>query len=72
MNKKEILNLSNTMLFVHILDLEDKMSSDIALRGSISKPTIKDFKISMEEIAKRFNMDLDVIVKERHLEHFWG
>jgi len=72
MNKKEILNLSNTMLFVHILDLEDKMSSDIALRGSISKPTIKDFKISMEEIAKRFNMDLDVIIKERHLEHFWG
>jgi predicted enzyme involved in methoxymalonyl-ACP biosynthesis len=71
MNKKEILNLSDTMLFVHILNLEEKMNKDIESKGKISNAKIKEYKTSLEEFVKRLDINLDVVIKERHMEHFW-
>lgn len=59
-----IKNLSDTELVVSFARLESKITKDINFKGKVSQKTEKDHTKTIKEMAKRFNLDYDVLVSE--------
>ena len=72
MNKKEIQSLDNESLLAHALGLEANVvkQANFGKRGITSK-TVKDYMWTMEEVAKRFNLDLEKLVSKTGSSHWW-
>lgn len=59
-----IKNLSDTELVISFARLESKITKDINFKGKVSQKTENEHTKTIKEMAKRFNLDYDVLVSE--------
>lgn len=59
-----IKNLSDTELVVSFARLESKITKDINFKGKVSQKTENEHTRTIKEMAKRFNLDYDVLVSK--------
>lgn len=71
MNKSEILALNNEELIAHALGLETTITLQSNSTRGITQKSIKDYKWTLEEIANRFNLDLDALVYMTESTHWF-
>lgn len=71
MKKSEILELDNEELLAYLLRLESVMNYEANSRG-ITKSTVKMYKWTVEELCKRFNLNLNKFVSLTGNENWWG
>lgn len=71
MNKKDILALSNSELVAHSMHINSIITKEANSRGSITAKSRKDFIWAVEELAKRFDLDIEVLKCNTDSEHWW-
>jgi hypothetical protein len=62
MKKSEILSMDNEQLVAHLLKMETRMTKETNDRG-ITKATAKEYDWTLQEVAKRFNLDAERIIE---------
>jgi hypothetical protein len=68
--KNEILALDDTELIAHALYIEMKVTKEENTRG-VTQSTSKDYKWTLEEVANRFNLDLEKLKNLTASESMW-
>lgn len=71
MNKSEILALDNDSLLAHLLDMESITTNEVNSSRGITKKSIKDYKWTLDEVCKRFNLNLDIVAEKAGVDHWW-
>lgn len=61
MNKKEVKELNNLQLIALLVDLETETVKQANRSRGITKKTSKEYRIVLEEVSDRFNIDLENI-----------
>ena len=70
--KKDILEMDNVELMAHALNVESRVTKEENFnRNGTTIATKKDYKWTMEELAKRFNLDFDRLTKLTASDHWW-
>lgn len=72
MNKKEIMSLDNTSLIAHAMHMEYVCTVEANSARGISKKTVKDYKWTVEELSKRFELDKDKFIDLTGAGHWWS
>ena len=72
MNKSEILALDNASLIAHAMHMEYVCTKEGNSTRGISKKTIKDYKWTVEEMAKRFSLDREKLIELTGAGHWWS
>lgn len=71
MNKREITELTDSELIAHALRNEAQSTKEENTRG-ITNSTKKDYMWTMEELCKRFDLDIQVVTKKIGADHWWN
>lgn len=64
MKKSEVVALTNEQLFAHLVDLGETYVREVnwGRTNNVTNGTVMDTKFTIEELAKRFNVDADKMI----------
>ncbi|MGN4692223.1 hypothetical protein [Bacillus cereus group sp. MYBK215-1] len=62
LTKKAIKEMTNEELVSSLLWNTVRSTNELNTRGSVTQQTRKEERYLMEEVANRFNLDLDVLI----------